>query len=345
MSFLPTLLTFLVVLSLLVFAHELGHFVTAKRAGIKVQEFGLGLPPRLFGIRYGETLYSLNLLPLGGFVKMLGENAAPDDPRTFSSKSKRVRATVLIAGSAMNLLLAPLLFSAAFMVGEPVADRVIVKAVEFASPAAVGGMQAGDVVVSVGDQPIVEVGTLRSAVKAASGNEVEIVVRRNNQMVPLRLAARQGAQEDQGPIGIQLQQEFRTRRYSPSDAIPLSVRRTGELLIALLDGLRQMIIGAAPAELTGPVGIAATTGRAAQAGPQYLLYFAGFLSLNLALFNMLPFPGLDGARFAFVLLEGIRRGRRLSPRLEGTIHLTGIFMLMSLMLYVSVHDVRRLVQG
>ncbi len=115
-----TVLTFLGVLSVLVLAHELGHFVMAKRAGIKVQEFGFGYPPRLIGIRRGETVYSINLLPLGGFVKMLGENGAPGEPGSFASKSKRARAAVLIAGSAMNLLLTPLLFSAALMIGEPV---------------------------------------------------------------------------------------------------------------------------------------------------------------------------------------------------------------------------------
>src|SRR5436190_1176185 len=122
MDFAQTALLFFAVLSVLVFVHELGHFVTAKLAGIKVQEFGFGYPPRVFGIKRGETIYSLNLLPLGGFVKMLGENSSPGDPRAFASKPRGLRALVLVAGSAMNLALAPLLYSAAFMVGidEPV---------------------------------------------------------------------------------------------------------------------------------------------------------------------------------------------------------------------------------
>ena len=162
-----TILVFLGVLSVLVLAHELGHFVVAKRAGIKVQEFGFGYPPRLLGIKVGETVYSLNLLPLGGFVRMLGETGNKGDmgsvddqhiPGSFASKSKRVRAAVLAAGSAMNLLLVPVLFSIGLMIGEPVpcdgCNRVEIYGVQAGSPAAEAGLQGGDVFVSLNGQPI-----------------------------------------------------------------------------------------------------------------------------------------------------------------------------------------------
>jgi regulator of sigma E protease len=349
MSFLPTLLTFLVVLSLLVFAHELGHFVTAKRAGIKVQEFGIGMPPRLFGIRYGETLYSLNLLPLGGFVKMLGENASPDDPRSFSAKSKRVRATVLIAGSAMNFLLAPVLFSAAFMVGEPVmcetCDRVQVYAVQPDAPAARAGMRDEDIFVAIGGQPVRTPEEVRRAIQAAGERPINITVLRDGTSVDLQVTPRTVNQENQGAIGIQLGPEYILVRRPIWEAIPLGIQRTGEVLVLFAQGISQIVVREAPAEFAGPVGIAQMTGRAAQAGPNILLQFTAFLSLNLAILNMLPIPGLDGARLAFVLVEGVRGGRRVNPQLEGAIHFVGIMLLLTLMLYVSFHDVRRLVPG
>ncbi|HEV2122785.1 MAG TPA: RIP metalloprotease RseP [Chloroflexota bacterium] len=345
MSFLTALLTFLVVLSVLVFAHELGHFVTAKRAGIKVQEFGFGYPPRLFGVRFGETLYSVNLLPLGGFVKMLGENAEPGDPQAFSSKSKRVRATVLIAGSAMNLLLAPIFFSASLMIGEPVPEHVAIARVEPGSPAESAGMLPGDIFVSLNGRAIHEALTLRDTVRSNVGREIEVVVRRDGREVPLRIVPRQVTQEGQGALGIQLQQAFRTLQRPIWEAVPMGIQRTGEVLVLFAQGIKQMVVREIPVELAGPIGIAQMTDQAAQAGINYLLQFTAFLSLNLAIFNLLPIPGLDGARVAFVVLEGIRGGRRLNPQIEGAIHFIGLMLLITLMLFVSFKDVQRLVPG
>jgi regulator of sigma E protease len=346
MTFFPTLLTFLAVLSLLVFAHELGHFVMAKRAGIKVQEFGFGYPPRLFGVKIGETVYSINLLPLGGFVKMLGENASPGDPQSFASKSKTTRAVVLAAGSAMNLLLVPLLFSAALVVGEPVpcdgCGRVQIYGVQPGSPAAVAGLQEGDIFVSVAEQPIHEPDDVRRAVRAAGEREIEVVVQREGQERHLRLTPRT-LPDGRIMIGIALGPEYVTVRHPVWEAIPLGLVRTGETIRLFFHGLAQVVTREAPAELAGPVGIAQMTGRAAQAGLTYLLHFTAFLSLNLAIFNMLPIPGLDGARLAFVALEGIRGGRRVNPQVEGIIHFVGLMLLITLMLFVSYNDVRRLI--
>jgi regulator of sigma E protease len=346
MAFIQTLLPFFAVLSLLVFAHEFGHFVTAKRAGIKVQEFGFGFPPRLVGFRRGETVNSINLLPLGGFVKMLGENAAPGEPRAFASKSKRVRALVLVAGSAMNFLLAPVLFSAAFMVGEPVpcddCGRVQVYSVSADSPAARAGLRERDVFVTIAGQPIRDAADVQRLVQGAGGREIEVVVRRDGGEVGLRVTPRAAPVEGQGTIGIQLGPERVVVQRPIWEAAPLGLRRTGETLVLFGRGLAQMVSRDAPADLAGPVGIAVMTGRAARAGWVYLLQFTAFLSLNLAIFNLLPVPGLDGARLAFVALEGLR-GRRVNPRLEGVIHFVGLMLLITLILFVSHNDVRRLI--
>jgi regulator of sigma E protease len=347
MSLLVTLLTFLVVLSVLVFVHELGHFATAKMAGIKVQEFGFGYPPRLFGITRGETTYSVNLLPLGGFVKMLGENDSPGDPRAFASKSRTVRATVLVAGSAMNLLLVPLLYAAVFMIGEPVpctdCNRVQVYGVIAGMPADRAGMREGDIIVSIEGQPVTTAEDVRRLVRATLEREITVVVERDGRTESLRLTPRAIQQENQGAIGIQLGPQVVTVQRPIWEAVPMGFQRTGEMLGLFLNGIRQMVVREVDAELTGPVGIARETGRAAAAGITTLLQFTAFLSLNLAVINMLPIPGLDGARLVFVLLEGARRGRRINPQLEGAIHLAGMVLLLTLMLYVTLNDVRRLV--
>ena len=349
MSAPQTILLFFVVLSVLVFAHELGHFVTAKMAGIKVQEFGFGYPPRIFGIRRGETIYSINLLPLGGFVKMLGENSNPGDPEAFSSKSKRVRALVLIAGSAMNLALAPLLYSGAFMVGVheecPTCDRVQVYDVRVDTPADRAGLRTGDVFVSIDGQPVREASEVRQIVRSRGGRETEVVMERDGRPLTLRLTPRAVVNENEPAIGVSLGEELVTRRYPIWEAIPLGFQRTGDITRVFLDGMRRMVIREVDADLQGPVGIARETGRAAEAGLTYLLQFTAFLSLNLAIFNMLPFPGLDGARLLFVGIEGVRGGRRINQQWEGAVHLVGMMLLVTLMLYVSLNDVRRLIPG
>jgi regulator of sigma E protease len=346
MTVLQTALTFLAVLSLLVLAHELGHFVTAKRAGIKVQEFGFGYPPRLFGVRVGETLYSLNLLPLGGFVRMLGENSAPGDPRAFASKSKAARAIVLVAGSGMNLLLAPVLFSIALMVGEAVpcetCHRVQIVGLQADSPASNAGLQAEDVLVSIAGQPVASADDVRAAIRNAGEQDLAVVVERDGQDVSLHLVPRVNPQEGRLMIGVALGPEYVTVRRPIWQAVPMGFQRTWDTLRLFGGAIKQMAAREQPVEVAGPVGIARETGRMAQAGLTYLLQFTAFLSLNLAIFNLLPIPGLDGARLAFVALEGARRGQRVSPQVEGVIHFVGLMLLITLMLFVSYNDVRRI---
>ena len=341
-----TILTFLVVLSLLVLAHEFGHFILAKRAGIRVQEFGLGYPPRLFGVRFGETLYSLNLLPMGGFCKMLGENSAPGDPRAFSSKSRWSRAAVLMAGSGMNLLLAPVLFSIAIMIGEAVpcdtCHHVQVVGVQAGAPAATAGLQDGDILISVGGQSVATADDVRAAIQAAGESPTSVVVERKGHDLPLSLSPRVNPQDGRLMIGVALGPQYVTVRQPVWKAIPMGVQRTWETLQLFGGAIKQMATREQPLEVAGPVGIARETGRMAQAGMTYLLQFTAFLSLNLAIFNMLPFPGLDGARLAFVALEGVRRGQRVSPQIEGVVHFVGLMLLITLMLFVSYNDVRRI---
>jgi regulator of sigma E protease len=344
MTVLQTALTFLPVLLLLVLAHELGHFVTAKRAGIKVQEFGFGIPPRLFGVRVGETVYSINLLPLGGFVRMLGENSDVADPRAFSSKSKAIRAAVLVAGSGMNLLLAPVLFSVALMIGEPVpcetCHRVQIVSVQVDSPAANAGLQTGDVLVSISGQSVASADDVRGAIQNAGEQEIAVVIERDGQDVTLRLVPRVNPQNGNLMIGVALGPEYVTVRRPIWQAVPMGFQRTWETLQGFAGALRQMAAEKEAVDIGGPVRIAVETRRMAQAGITYLLHAAAFLSINLAIVNMLPFPGLDGGRLAFVAVEALRGGQRVSPQVEGVIHFLGLMLLLTLMLFVTYNDVR-----
>ena len=349
MSFISTAVLFLVVLCLLVMAHEIGHFVTAKLAGIKVQEFGFGFPPRLFGVRRGETLYSVNLLPLGGFVKMLGENGQGADPREFASKSWAVRAVILIAGSAMNLILAPLILTAAFMLGAPEpcvsCQTVQVHGVIPGGPGEAAGLLPGDIVQTIAGEEIRTFDGVRRLVRENIGTPLTVQARRGDRSITLSLTPQEVRDEQHGAIGVQLGHESVIVRYSLAEALPRGVRGVGELLSTFPEALASLARGDAGAELSGPIGIAWGTGQAAQAGPNYLFAFVAFISLNLAVFNMLPLPGLDGGRLVFVLIETARRGRRIQPRIEGLIHLGGMVLLLAVVAVASVQDVRRLLGG
>ena len=385
-----TILSFLVVLSVLVLAHEIGHFVAARRAGIRVQEFGLGIPPRLFGVRRHDTLFSINLLPLGGFVKMKGENAAPQPPDdtwsefewqqfatlwmrakrlpapesrrrqialitaynppvgednsdSFASKSRSQRALVLVAGVGMNLLIAPLLFAVAFMIGAPCNScrEVQVHDVRADSPAERAGLQPGDILLRMDGEAVEQLETVRAAVQRSLGKPLSITLMRDGTELTTSAVPRVNPPVQQGALGIALGPPI--VRYPPWEALPMGVQRTGELLGLLIHGLFMIVTGQLPADFTGPVGIARFTGQAAQAGLAQLLHFTGFLSLNLAILNLLPVPGLDGARLAFVGLEALRGGRRLNPATEGVIHLVGLLLLIMLMVYVSYQDILRIV--
>ena len=349
MTILTTVLLFVVVLSLLVLAHELGHFVTAKLAGIKVQEFGLGFPPRILGLRRGETLYSLNALPLGGFVKMLGENGEVVESRAFASQRCSVRAIVLIAGSAMNLLRVPLFLTSAFMIGAPepclACQTVQVHGVIPGGAAEAAGLRPGDLIETIDGELMRNPDDVRRHVRASIGRPLDVRITRVGERLELSLTPREVTDEHHGALGVQLGPEVVIVRHSLGDAVPRAILGVGQLLETFPEAISSLLRGDGGAELTGPIGIAWGTGRAAQAGWSHLFAFISFLSLNLAVFNMLPFPGLDGGRLVFVLIEALRHGRRIRPRIEGAIHLIGMVLFLALMAYASVNDVRRLLTG
>jgi regulator of sigma E protease len=344
-----TIVAFLGMLVLLILAHELGHFITAKSSGVKVEEFGIGFPPRLLKVRRGETLYSLNLLPLGGFVKMSGEED-PNLPGSLASKNVPTRLLVLSAGSLMNALLPILLFSITFMIPhEAVREEVWIREVAPNSPAAMAGIQPGDMVLQIDNHPIQNLGDLQRNINLNLGAEISIQIQRDNSPPEMvRVVPRWKPPPGQGAIGIMVglaNPHLVTESYGFWRSISLGARTCLESLILIKNEVTGWFIRGQTPQLAGPVGIAQVTGEVAKAGIIPLIWFAAFLSINLAIINIFPLPALDGGRVMFVLLEVIRRGKRIQPGREALIHLIGFVVLISLVVLVTYFDITRIIRG
>jgi len=344
-----TILASIGVLSLLIITHELGHFVTAKVSGVKVEEFGLGYPPRLLSVRRGETRYSLNAIPLGGFVKMAGEED-PQVERSLASKGIGTRLLVLSAGSIMNALLPLLLFSIVFMLPHPVVtEQVVVVEVAENSPAAKAGIKAGDSIISINDKSVNNISDLSRYIQLNLGSEITVLVEHSDlSQEEVRLIPRWQPPEGEGAIGVGIESVERVIESKSEPfwkAIPMGVRHTIETLGLFKNAILSLFIGTASVELGGPVAIIQMTGEVAKSGISPLLEWTAFISLNLALLNILPLPALDGGRIVFVLLEWVRRGKRISPKKEGLVHLIGFIMLIGLILAITYQDIMRIISG
>jgi len=349
MSVIITILIFLGILAVLILAHELGHFATAKAFGVRVEEFGLGFPPRLIGVRRGETLYSLNAIPLGGFTKMAGEED-PKVERSLASKGAGTRIIVLSAGSIMNALLPILLFSIAFMVPhDVVTGEVLVEEVAPNSPAETAGIEVGDIVLSVNNEPVYNVSDLQRNIHRNLGNEITMIIRHSDSTTEeVQIIPRWNPPEDEGATGITvstLNPTVVSQHYPFWEAIPMGASECIETFILFKNEIIKIFIGATSFQVAGPVGIAQMTGEVAKAGISPLLEFAGFISINLALINIFPLPALDGGRIVFVLVEWVRRGKRVSPKTEGLVHAIGFALLMAAILAITFQDITRIISG
>jgi len=373
MGILGTALAFIGVLVVLVLVHELGHFVVAKLAGITVQEFGVGFPPRIASVTWRGTRYSVNWIPLGGFVKMLGEDGDIEAEKmrerglsataidramvgAFNRKPVLVRLAVLFAGVVMNFLLAAILFSWAFSVSEPVGvPPLTVTQIQAGSPAQ-GHLQVGDRIVSVDGRTFARAIGMVDHIGAQAGHPVTLQVVRDSRPIdivvtPRRLTDAQ-RQAGQGPVGFGLRSEVvmaPPRAASLPEAIASGVGVTADIAVQIPGGLASTVaglIGLAPntGEARGPIGIAQATGEVLAEPLFSQLTFVGLLSVNLAVLNVLPFPPLDGGRIAVTLLEAIRR-RRLPAEREALIYLTGFLVLIALVILISIQDIQRLPGG
>lgn len=354
-----TVISFIVVMSILVFVHELGHFLMAKRNKIVVDEFAFGFPPRLIKLgERGGTVYAINAIPFGGYVKMRGEED-PTDPGSFAAASKRARVVVLLAGVAMNFLLAILLFSVlTLMDGIPDSSRpgALIQGVVLESPAAVAGLQVGDRIVRADDTPIAAPGDLQIYTRAHLGEPIRYEIIRTDlntgatQTIELTITPRVDPPAGQGALGVSIGMVI--RQATLGEAALNGVRSTGEV-IALTFAVPAMLIREgrpiADAGFMGPVGIAVTTGEVVRSAVaretlQPIIMFVALLSAALGITNLLPIPGLDGGRLVFVLVEAVR-GKRVEPAQEGLVHLVGIGLLLLLVSMMTIREVSSLING
>lgn len=426
------------ILTFLVFIHEIGHFITARRAGMKVEEFGIGLPPRVWGYRRGETLYSINAIPVGGFVRVLGEDGKNFDDRSMQAKTAGQRALFFAAGSIMNFLTAFVLIaillafqgesSSNIYVGEVAADspaaeagwqpgdrfievagksvsstadvigqmneragtpinvvierggslvettvvprenppagqgrtgirlqaapaaQVEVETVPAGSAAAQSGLQPGDRIVEAAGLPVTDFLVYYHQVQSHLGQPMTMVVERDGERLPVTVEVPDRLPETGEPLGETVKQNIQFERVSPVYIVPETIKQFFGTIQRMGEGIMMLVRQEVPlSEVAGPIGMGQLTSEVIEESPLPLWVSLAnltiLLSLNLAILNLLPLPALDGGRLVFVLLEVLRRGRRIAPEKEGMVHFVGLVVLLGLMFVVAFVDIDRIISG
>lgn len=358
-----TVIVFILILGILIFAHEFGHFVSAKKAGVKVEEFGFGFPPRLLAIKKGETTYSLNLIPVGGFVKIFGEESPgkrTKNKRAFYNRPIWQRAIILAMGVIMNLFIAGIFLSILHNIGIPslveqgkeiAYKNIQIQIVEIAdnSPAKQAEIKIGDTIkqltINSEQLTIKEIEDVQKFIAANIDKEITIKIQRGKTIIEKNIIPRLNPPEGEGPLGIAMA-KIGTISYPWYQAILKGFEATGRLLITII-GLFYLLIknlitgGKMIGEIAGPVGIFNLTAHMVQLGWVYVLQFTAILSINLAIINFLPFPALDGGRLLFLLIEKIK-GRPIKPKIEHLANSIGFAILILLMIIVTFRDVVKL---
>lgn len=371
---LTLLIAFFSLIALMII-HEFGHFVIAKKFGVKVEEFGIGYPPRIFGKKFGETLYSINLIPLGAFVKIYGEEGGVDDYRSFSNLPIWKRILIVLGGVIAFWIASIIIFSIVFMIGAriPIGDQdvaginstnVIVLSVQKDSPAQAAHLQSGDVLLQVQSMayesakipaqilPINKITEFQAFVKSHGSEQLQITFLRNGIIYNTSIRPRVLYPADQGPMGVSLERVANViQKTSFYEAPVRGVMYTGTVTWEAMKGIYKVIAdfftgkGAPPgSELAGPVGITIFLSRAADFGSGFFLYFIGSISVLLALFNVFPIPALDGGKLLFLIIEKIRK-KPISERVEQSLTIVFFLLLISMSIFVTVKfDIPRVVE-
>lgn len=329
-----TIILSLIIFGILIIFHEFGHFSVAKLIGVKVEEFSVGMGPKLIGIKKGETLYSIRALPLGGFCKMLGEDEDSKDESSLNNKSKLGRASIFVAGSLMNILLAILLLSIVFYsMGTP---TTTISEVERDYPAYNAGIRAGDTILSINNQEIQEYSQIENIITDNKDANLAIIIQRNDATQNINIKPKYDEDLSRYRIGIRPSSES-----SIIGSITTSIEQSVFLTKSIMEVLGRLVTGRASTDnLVGPVGVVAIVNETAKNGLLPIILLAAQISLNLGIFNLLPIPALDGSRLMFLAIEAIR-GKPINPEKEGLFHFVGFVLLMILAVFIGYKDVLR----
>ncbi|NLC42950.1 MAG: RIP metalloprotease RseP [Clostridiales bacterium] len=342
-----TILIAILFFSVIIMIHELGHFLVAKATGIYAEEFSIGMGPRLLKISGKETEFSLRLLPIGGYVRFLGEDEDSDDPKAFNNAKVWKRFLVVVSGPIMNLLLAVLLFCIAFLsFGVYEADMPVIHEVIEGYPAAQAGLQSGDHIIKIGEIDLTNkedpeaVESIRNFIVDNGPKPFTVTVQRNNETISYDVMPSLNEEDDRWQLGFYFQQSI--RKVDLFEAIAMSVTQTFRIIGMMFVILKDLIFaGQGLGDVMGPVGIVSEIGRAAQAGIQQLLNLGIIITINLGIINLIPFPALDGGRLILLIIEGLR-GKPLDRNKEGIFNLIGFALLMILMIVVTYKDILKI---
>lgn len=355
-TWIPTILVFILMLGLLVFVHEAGHFFAARISGMKVEEFAFGFPPRLWSKKYKGTRYAINLFPIGGYVKILGENEKSKDPDAFGNKRILSRIFVVVSGVLMNFVLAFLVLLVLFwcsyppLVSNPSVYKgttiegsggIYIQDIAKDSLAEKYDIRSGDVIIKVGEIGNPRVGDLRLAVSANQNGIVPIKIKRNGDIIEKNIEIGESNQ-----IGVGLWEKIGKVKYTwwkvPYYAAKETVITLKTTLVAFYSFFRDLIVDhRVNGDVVGPVGLFNITSVAVKLGFGYILTLIILLTINLGIINILPFPALDGGRLVFLAVEKMR-GKKMAENVEGIIHTVGFWLLIALMIYIAVRDIMRM---
>ena len=333
-----TIIAAIILFGIIVFIHELGHFLLAKRAGIRIHEFAVGMGPKLFATKKGDTLYSLRLLPIGGYCAMEGEDGESNDPKSFGRKSILQRASVLFAGPFFNIVFAVVLLIPVFIyMGSPstTLGQIIPN-----SPAQEVGLKVEDKIVDINGNKINSWEDVITSLHSSKGEEVKITVNRDKDTKVFNVIPEKNEQGNY-VIGI---------AYKPNKnfftAIGSAFTTTVDMTKQMIQFFGQLFTGTVPGgvenAVTGPVGVISIVSDQASKGIFNLMYIGAIISLNLGILNLLPIPALDGGRLVMLAIEGIRGGKKLDPNKEAAIHMVGFALLMGFMVFITYKDIVRL---
>ena len=328
-----TIIIALIVFGLVVTVHEFGHFITAKLVGITVEEFSIGMGPQIFSKSSSGTKYSLRAIPLGGYVKMEGEDESSESEGSFSSKSIPKRMAVILAGAVMNFVLAYLVFVVYFsMVGTQTNS---IGTVMEGTPAYSAGIEVNDEIKEINGNSTESWDDITKAIRSSGTDNLEIKVLSNNteKVINAEVVEMDGVKT----LGIKPLME-----KSLVSSLEESFKLLFEMVKMMFDFIARALSGGVTTnEVSGPIGIYNVIGQAAKAGVIQIILITGFISVNLGFFNLLPIPALDGSRFLFLLIEAIR-GKKIDPEKEGLVHLIGFFVLISFTIFITYKDILRL---